>query len=57
MFAYGEYLKLWDQAGVAEMALSQALPGLALPVARAGAGRNGVLLGLQKQKLKIILKT
>lgn len=51
MFACSEGLKFGDQAGAAEEALNQALPGSVLqPVASSGVGRNGVLLGLWQQK-------
>lgn len=46
-------MKSGDQAGAAEEARNQTLPGSVLQaVASSGVGGNGVLLGLWKQKIK-----
>lgn len=53
MFACSEGLKSGDQAGAAEEACNQTLPGSVLQaVASSGVRGNGVLLGLWKQKIK-----
>ena len=57
VFASRRHLKLWGRADRVEKALNQALPGPALPSARAGSGEKWGLVGLQKPKSKIILET